>query len=81
LIRRSDGFLDLPAPDATGADPNAAGLSLHKGVDGLKIGLEDPLADAVRVADLIPDHLGLPAYETVGCHDKLPCKSFDRKIL
>lgn len=63
-----DRLLDLAAPDATGAHSDASGLPFDDGPDRLQIGLEKPFGYAMRVADLVADHLRFATYETRCCH-------------
>ena len=66
-----DGFLHKARAKAAGAHEGSFGSTLDEGLDGLKVGAEDPFGSIIRVADVITDLTFFPTYVTGISHDVL----------
>ena len=49
----SERLFDLPAAEATGADADTLGRSIHHGTDSLEVGIEGALRLIVGVTDVM----------------------------
>ena len=69
--RGSDGFLDLAAAEATGADSNAFGRSTDHCADTLEIRIERALGLVIGVTDVMARLMLLCTDVTCECHGVL----------
>jgi hypothetical protein len=53
VVGALNGFLDLPAAEATSADPDPPGRTIDHCADTLKIGVERPFGFVVGVTDVM----------------------------
>jgi hypothetical protein len=66
--RSLNGFLDEARTETAGADLDAFGGAVNQGLDGLKIGIEDPLGLVIGVTDVVPGLTPFVADLTRECH-------------
>jgi hypothetical protein len=63
-----DRFLDEARTEAAGTYPDVFGRTVDQGLDGLKIGIEDPLGLVIGMTDVVPRLTPFVADLTRECH-------------
>ena len=66
------GFLDLAAPQAPSADPDALCLTIDQRPDRLEVGFEDPFGLVIGVTDVMAGLATLVTEIAGECHGDTP---------
>ena len=69
----SNGFQNLPAPEAAGADPNSLGLTIDQCPDRLQVGFEGPFGFVIGVTDVMARLASFAAKVACECQCDTPC--------